>query len=348
MSTAPATVRAFEAEPRSPRVALRNAIGSGFRWVCLGSTWFGLVVLVVLIGGVLIKAWGWLDWQFLTSFDSYIPAKAGILAGIWGSLWLMIFTALFAIPVGVGAAVYLEEYEKGTRLTRLIQLNLSNLAGVPSIVYGILGLTVFNRMFGIFDNREHNLLERVVASVIGPVASALHIPVPFGASVLSGALTLSLLVLPVVIIATQEALRSVPASLRHAAYALGATRWQAIRHQVLPAAMPGILTGIILAISRAVGETAPLVMIGIPTYLKSTPGDIAGIGDVFHHPAGLLDVPFSKFTALPMVIFNWVEESRHVYQNLAAAGIIVLLALLVGMNSFAVYIRHRFQKRIRW
>lgn len=348
MSTAPVGVRGFEAGPLSPRMALRNFIGTAFRWVCLGSTWFGLVVLVVLIGGLLWKAWGWLDWQFFTSFDSFRPARAGILAGIWGSLWLMGLTALFAIPVGVGAAVYLEEYEKGTRLTQFIQLNLANLAGVPSIVYGILGLTVFTRMFGVFENRELNLLERLLAGLVGPVAQWLHIPVPFGASVISGALTMSLLVLPVVIIATQEALRSVPPSLRHASYALGATRWQTIRHQVLPAATPGILTGVILALSRAVGETAPLVMIGIPAYLRSTPGGIAGVADVFKHPGGLLEAPFAAFTALPMVIFNWVRQSRPEYQNLAAAGIIVLLALLVGMNSFAVFIRHRFQKRVRW
>jgi phosphate transport system permease protein len=348
MSAGAPDLRAFEAGPLPPRVVLRNKIGSAFRWVCLASTWFGRVVLLVLIGGIVWKAWGWLDWQFLTSYDSYRPVRAGILAGIWGSLWLMLLTAIFAIPIGVGAAVYLEEYEKGTRLTRFIQLNLANLAGVPSIVYGILGLTVFNRMFGIFESGELGVLERAAASVIGPVARVLHIPVPFGASVLSGALTLSLLVLPIVIIATQESLRSVPASLRHASYALGATRWQTIRHQVLPAALPGILTGVILALSRAVGETAPLVMIGIPTYLRSTPGDIASVNDLIHKPEGLLAAPFSTFTALPMVIFNWVQMSKAEYQNLAAAGIVVLLGLLVGMNSFAVFIRHRFQKRIRW
>jgi phosphate transport system permease protein len=331
-----------------PRVRIRNAFGRAFRWICFGSTWFALVVLVVLLIGVSYKAWGWLDWQFLTSFDSYRPKRAGLLAGLWGSMWLMMLTTLIAVPIGVAAAVYLEEYSRGNWLTRLIQLNIANLAGIPSIVYGILGLTVFVRMFGLFENRDLNLLERAVAVVVRPVAGLLHIPLPLGSTVLAGALTLSLLVLPVIIISTQEALRSIPASLRHASYALGATKWQTIRHQVLPAAVPGILTGVILALSRAVGETAPLVIIGVPTYLAATPGNIASVGDLASHPSGLLEAPFSMFTALPMIVFNWVRQAKPEFQNLASAGIVVLMGLLLAMNSAAILVRQRFQKRIRW
>lgn len=352
MSTAlPASSRNLPAAWKSAlptRVRIRNGIGQSFRWICGGSTWFGLVVLVVLLIGVSYKAWGWLDWQFLTSFDSYRPKRAGLLAGLWGSLWLSLLTTLIAVPVGVAAAVYLEEYSRGNWLTRLIQLNIANLAGIPSIVYGILGLTVFVRMFGLFENRPLNVIERLAAGVIRPVASLLHIPLPLGSTVLAGALTLSLLVLPVIIISTQEALRSIPASIRHASYALGATKWQTIWHQVLPAAVPGILTGVILALSRAIGETAPLVIIGVPTYLAATPGNIASVRDVLSNPSGLLEAPVSDFTALPMIVFNWVRQAKPEFQNLASAGIVVLMGLLLLLNSVAIFIRQRFQKRIRW
>ncbi len=332
----------------SARWSGRQMSGALFYAACLASTWLGLVVLVVLLAAVVWQAWGWLDWQFLTSFDSFRPHQAGILAGLWGSLWLILFTALFAIPVGVGAALYLEEYAKGTWLTRLIQVNLANLAGVPSIVYGILGLTVFVRMFGLFSGGNLAPFEQCVADIVRPVAALLGVDLPFGTTIISGALTLGLLVLPVVIISTQESLRSVPPSMRHASYALGATQWQTIRYQVLPAALPGILTGVILALSRAIGETAPLVMLGIPTFVKSTPGDISGVSSLVQHPGGLLDVPFSVFTALPMVIFNWVRSAKPEFQQLAAAGIVVLLGMLLLMNTVAIVIRHRFQKRIRW
>lgn len=348
MSAAPVKPGVFSGGDLPQRVVIRNRFGQVFRGLCYASTWVGLVVLVVLLAGVLWQGWGWLDWQFLSSYDSFRPKNAGILAGIWGSLWLMALTGLFAVPVGVGAAVYLEEYAKGTWLTRMIQVNLSNLAGVPSIVYGILGLTVFVRMFGLFTGRELGLLERTVAAIIRGPAGVLGIPLPFGSTVISGALTLSLLVLPVVIIATQEALRAVPPSIRHASYALGATKWQTIRHQVLPAAIPGILTGVILALSRAVGETAPLIMLGIPTYLKATPGGIDSVGDLFRDPKAALEAPFTTFTALPMIIFNWVKHPKEEFKQLAAAGIVVLLALLLLMNSSAILIRQRFQKRIRW
>lgn len=331
---------AGKTSPASRR-GLLGHVGRLFHVACLGSTWVGVVALALLLGGVIWHARGWLDWQFLTSFDSFRPKQAGILAGLWGSVWLILFTALFAVPVGIGAALYLEEYAKGMWLTRLIQVNLANLAGVPSIVYGILGLTVFVRNFGLFGSEQR-------MRSIPLFFTTLEIPLPLGPSVLSGALTLSLLVLPVVIIATQEALRAVPPSLRHASYALGATKWQTIRHQVLPAALPGILTGVILALSRAIGETAPLVMIGIPTYIAATPGGIASPADIFHNPHGLVDAPFSRFTAMPMQIFYWISHSKTEYHHLAAAGIVVLLVLLLLLNTAAILIRQRFQKRIRW
>lgn len=308
-------------------------------------------MLAILLTAVFLKSRHWLDWQFLSSFDSYRPEKAGILAGIWGSLWLILLTAMIAVPVGVGAAVYLEEYSKGTWLTRLIQVNLSNLAGVPSIVYGILGLTVFVRMFGWYAASPAQPLgraEQLLADALQNICSLIGLTLPFGPTVISGALTLSLLVLPVVIISTQEALRAVPASLRHASYALGATKWQTIQHQVLPAAMPGILTGVILALSRAVGETAPLVMLGIPVYLKSTPGDIVSVSELVTNARALTEVPTSSFTALPMIVLNWVRQAKPAFQELAAAGIVVLLVLLLCMNAAAIFIRQHFQKKIRW
>lgn len=292
---------------------------------------------------------GYLTWQFLSSYDSNLPHEAGILAGLWGTLWLILFTALIAVPIGAGAAVYLEEYAQRSRLTNLIQLNLSNLAGVPSIVYGILGLTVFVRMFGIFSSRHvPGLLEKILATVVRHPLQAIGISVPFGSSVLSGALTLSLLVLPVIIITTQEALRAVPSSIRHASYALGATKWQTIQYQVLPAAVPGILTGVILALSRAVGETAPLVMLGIPIFIESTPGNIENMRQLFTNFQGWARIPNASFTALPMIVYNWVRHPSSDFQQVAAAGIVVLLTLLLCLNGAAIYIRQHFQKKIRW
>jgi phosphate transport system permease protein len=300
--------------------------------ICWASTWACLVVLIVLLGSLLWKGAGVLNWGFLTHFQSALPARAGIKAGLWGSLWLTLFTAFFSVPVGVGAAVYLEEYAKSTWLTRFIQLNIANLAGVPSIVYGMLGLTVFVRMFGLFGT--------------WPSEPIPHLP--FGRKLISGALTLSLLILPVVIIAAQEALRSIPAGLRHASYALGATHWQTIRYQVLPAALPGIMTGVILALSRAAGEAAPLIMIGAVTYVPFAPGNIDSVVDLVTSPHSLIKVPFDIFTAMPLVIYNWASRPEPAFQRLAAGGIVVLLAVLLLMNTCAILIRHHFQKRIRW
>ncbi len=323
------------------RLAARHRQGRLFGAVCMASTWFGIGVLVVLLAGVTWQAGGWLNWSFLTHFDSRHPEQAGILAGLWGSLWLILFTTLFSVPVGVGAALYLEEYESNGWLQRLVQVNLSNLAGVPSIVYGILGLTVFVRMFGVFGSQP-----KVVEMSLGFID--VHIPLPFGRTVIAAALTLTLLILPVVIVAAQEALRAVPSSIRTASYALGATKWQTIRHQVLPAAAPGILTGVILAVSRAIGETAPLVMIGALTYVAFTPGDISSPTDIITNPAGLAEAPFDTFTALPIQIFNWVSRPKTEYQHVAAAGILVLLMVLLVLNGVAITLRHRYQKRIRW
>lgn len=325
------------------RLQSRHRWGTVFEVSCLGATMFGLVILAVLLCGIILEAWGWLDFNFLTRFHSYIPREAGIKAAIWGSFWLVLLTAIFSIPIGVGAAIYLEEFAPKNRLTAFIQLNLSNLAGVPSVVYGILGLTVFARMFDAFQGSKH----QVLAISLG--VTSIEIPLPFGSTVISGALTLSLLIMPVVIIASQEALRAVPPSLRHAALALGATEWQTIRQQVLPASLPGIATGTILALSRALGETAPLLLVGAAAAIWQTPGDIGSIGDVVMHPSRLLHVPFDDFTCLPMQIYVWAAtEAKTDFQHVAAAGIVVLLVVLLLMNFTAVYIRQRFRGKIQW
>lgn len=282
---------------RSAFDARRRVLGGLFAVVCGGATLVGIVALVVLLGDVVMDGAGRLSWDFINSFASRIPARAGVKAALVGSMWILALTAIISFPVSVAAAIYLEEYAPKNRVTRLIQLNIANLAGVPSIVYGILGLTVFVRMLG---------LER---------------------SVLSGALTLSILIMPVIIMAAQEAIRAVPSSLREAAYGLGATRWQVVSLQVLPMAMPGILTGTILALSRAVGETAPLIMVGAVGFLAFT-------------PEGLMD----RFTVLPLQIYNWISRPQEEFHQLAAAGILVLLILLLTMNAAAIILRNRFQR----
>lgn len=315
------------------RLRARHRIGWLFEWLCAAATWMCLLLLVFLLVGLIWKGQRFLNLHFLTSFDSVLnPKNAGIKAGIWGSFWLILLTGMISMPLGVGAAVYLEEYAKPNRLTRFIQLNILNLAGVPSIVYGILGLTVFVRMFGWFGQ--------------WPREAVPHLP--FGDKVLSGALTLSLLILPVVIVSSQESLRAIPASLRHASLALGATKWQTVRYQVLPAALPGILTGLILALSRAVGEAAPLIMIGALTYVASTPADIDKLSELITRAGSMWQVPFDRFTAMPLMIYNWASQPGSVYEALAAAGILVLLAVLLLMNTTAIVLRQRFQAWIRW
>ena len=279
----------------------RKLQGRLFQAMCIALTGLGIVLLAVLLWRIWHEGSGWLDLQFLKSFPSRFPAKAGILSAIAGSLWLMGLTAAISIPVGVGEAVYLEEFAAKNRWTRILEVNLSNLAGVPSIIYGILGLAVFVRGIGL------------------------------GRSLLAGALTMSLLIMPVIIVAAREAIRTVPDAFRHAALALGATKWETVRHHVLPAAVPGILTGIILALSRAIGETAPLVVVGAAAYIAFVP-----------------EGPMDDFTVLPIQIFNWAARPQQDFHELAAAGIIVLLAMLLLMNATAVWIRHRARRNRPW
>ena len=272
----------------------RHLVARLFKSICLGFTLFAVGVLGILIFQVGADGLPWLDWKFLNNFPSRFPERAGVKSALYGTLWVVSLTALIALPTGVLAAIYLEDYAPKSRLTRIIDINIANLAGVPSIVYGILGLAIFVRFLG---------LER---------------------SVLAGALTMSLLILPVIIISSKEAIRAVPSSIRLAAYAVGATQWQVVRFHVLPAAIPGILTGVILALSRAIGETAPLIMIGALTYVAFVP-----------------EGPMDEFTALPIQIFNWTSRPQAEFHELAAAGIIVLLAVLLTMNALAVLIRYK-------
>jgi phosphate transport system permease protein len=337
----------------STRQAPRRPAGLVFAALCSAATWFSCAILAVMMTAVIFMAWGWLDWQFLTSYDSRKPADAGVLGGIWGTFWMISFTILFSVPVGIGAAIYLEEYASDNWLTRLIRVNLANLAGVPSIVYGILGLTVFVRMFDIFA--AGGLAESLAGYRIQGIplwtsadGQLVRIPLPFGRSVISGSLTLSLLILPVIIVSSAEALRAIPPSLRHASLALGATKWQTIRHQVLPAGLPGMLTGVILAISRAIGETAPLVMIGAFTVVFFSPGNIETLGQLVTDPAGVVQAPFDKFTVLPMQVFNWARQTKPEFRHVAAAAIVVLVTALLILNGVAVFIRQRFSKNMRW
>ena len=287
---------------RTPDVGTRrrHLLDIGFQVVALLVLLIALAALGVLLYDVLSDGMGRLDWQFLTSFSSRRASTAGIYHALAGSIFVIALTGALALPIGVGAAIYLEEYGTRSRMARLIEINISNLAAVPSIIYGLLGLGLFVRALN---------MER---------------------SVLAGASTLALLVLPVVILSTREALRTVPSSIREGSYALGATKWQTVWHQVLPMALPGILTGLILALSRAIGETAPLITIGAATYIPFAPDSI-----------------WSAFTVLPIQIFNWVSRPQADFQENAAAGIIVLLALLVIMNATAIFLRDRYQRRGR-
>lgn len=269
-----------------------------FKLIFLAATMFGLLILGILLYRILTQGAGYLDMQFLQSLPSRKPELAGVKTALIGTIWLMGVVAPVSLLLGVGTAIYLEEYAKKNKFTDFIQVNISNLAGVPSIVFGLLGLTVFVRAAG------------------------------FGTSVIAAGLTMSLLVLPIIIVASQEAIRSVPKELREASYGMGATKWQTIVRVVMPAAVPGILTGGILALSRAIGETAPLVVLGLPLFLAFLPRSV-----------------FDMFTVLPMQIYNWTGRPQEEFQALAAAGIIVLLVLLIGMNSVAVLIRNKFQKR---
>jgi phosphate transport system permease protein len=271
------------------------------QWILFIATAFAIVALGLLIYDIAKSGLPWLSVDLLTNTASRKPEQAGLRPALLGTLWVICLTALIAFPIGVGAAVYLEEYAPDNRWTRILKTNISNLAGVPSVVYGLLGLGAFVSFLAL------------------------------GRSVISGALTMSLLILPVIIIASQEAIRAVPPSLRQAAFALGATPWQVARDHVIPAAMPGILTGIILSISRAIGETAPLLVVGASAY-------------VTFNPSGLT----SKYTVLPMQIYEWARRPQAEFQELAAAAIIVLLVLLLILNAAAIYLRQRFARKVRW
>ncbi len=296
------------------RKTLSKWFDSSFYVIGFAATLIGLAILVVLILDILFDGAGRLGWQFFTSYPSRKPEAAGILSAWIGTVWIMVITAIIAIPLGIMAAVHLEEYSRKSWLTNLIEINIANLAGVPSIIYGLLGLGLFVRAMS---------LER---------------------SVISGAATLAILVLPIVILSTREALRAIPFSIREASYALGATKWQTVRHQVLPAALPGIMTGIILAMSRAVGETAPLITIGALTYVAFLPTSPISSEFPFISFQGLFD----PFTVLPIQIFNWVSRPQKGFFADAAAGIIVLLIITFLMNAIAVWIRHKHSKKIRW
>ncbi len=278
----------------------RQQRGRLARGLFLAATLFGVAVLLVLLASIASRGYSWLSWGLLSHKASKHVEEAGLQSALLGTLWIIGLTAIVALPIGIGAAVYLEEYAPRNWWTKILQVNISNLAGVPSVVYGLLGLAVFVDVLGM------------------------------GRSIIAGALTMALLIMPVIIIASQESIRAVPLSLRQGAFALGATRWQVARHHVLPVAMPGILTGTILALSRAFGETAPLLVVGAAGFVTFNPDSIT-----------------SKFTVLPIQIFYWTGRPGTEFKDLAAAGIIVLLVVLLLMNGIAIGLRQRF-RRARW
>lgn len=292
------TGRLHAADQFNQRLGYRRMQGTALQLVGGASIIIGLGVLVILLTDVLMRGLPWLSMEFFTNFDSRFAARAGIKAAIAGTAYMMLFTILISMPLGVMAALYLEEYAPKNWLTAFIQVNISNLAGVPSIVFGLLGLTVFVRYMEL------------------------------GRSVMAGSLTMSLLVLPIIVVATQEALRAVPSGIRDASYGVGATRWQTIWHHVLPHALPGILTGNILAASRAIGETAPLITIGALTFVPFVPQN-----------------PLDRFTVLPIQIFNWTSKPQEEFHSLAAAAILVLVAILLVLNSVAIVLRNRAVRR---
>lgn len=284
----------FDVQPERRRLK-----GQVFLWLCFVATCLAVVLLAVLLIDILRQGAARLSVEFLGNYPSRFPERAGIKSALYGTVWTVSFTGLISFPLGVGAAIYLEEYAPRTWLTRVLETNIANLAGVPSIVYGVLGLAVFVRAMSL------------------------------GRSVLAGAATLALLILPIVIISSKEAIRAVPPSIREAGLGVGATKWQTLQHLVLPIAFPGILTGMILALSRAIGETAPLIMIGALTFIAFTP-----------------NTPLDEFTVLPIQIFNWANRPQAGFHELAAAGIIVLLIALLTMNALAIILRTKLRKEV--
>jgi phosphate transport system permease protein len=272
-----------------------------FKFFGIFCTFFGIALLFIFLGSIIQQGIARIDWDFLGNLPSRKAAKAGILTAWTGSLWIFGMTAIISIPLGVSAGIYLEEYGKKNWMSNILEINIANLAGVPSVIYGILGLEIFVRMSSL------------------------------GGSVLAGAFTLSLLILPIIIVATREALKAVPDTLRQAAYGLGATKWQTIWKQVLPSSVGGISTGVILALSRAIGETAPLIVIGALAYVPF-----------------VATSPMDEFTVLPLQIFNWVSRPDPQFVINAAAGIIILLLITFTLNGIAVFLRHKWQKKMKW
>ena len=283
------------------KIQINRIKDQSFGILGLLATLSGLVLLSFFIGQIFYEGCSRIDFNFLQDLPSRKPEKAGIFTAWTGTLWVLCLTTLFAFPLGVSAGIYLEEYLKKSKLADLLEINISNLAGVPSIIYGLLGLEIFGRILHLKN------------------------------SLLAGALTLALLILPIIIVATREAIRAVPNSLRMASYGLGASKWQTIWNQVLPASLGGILTGVILAISRAVGETAPLIVIGALAYVPFAPSS-----------------PMDEFTVLPIQIFNWISRPQHGFSVNAAAAIIILLGITFTMNGIAMLLRSKWQKKINW
>ncbi|MBJ6117341.1 phosphate ABC transporter permease PstA [Pontibacter sp. BT310] len=277
---------------------LKDKAFQGFGIFC---TLIGLVVLAIFLINILIDGLGRIDWDFLRNLPSRRAHRAGIYTAWIGTLWILVLSSLFAFPLGISAGIYLEEYGKKNRMASFLEVNISNLAGVPSIIYGLLGLEIFGRVFGL------------------------------GGSLLTGALTLGLLILPIIIVTTRESIKAVPRSIRDASFALGASKWQTIWFQVLPASFGGIMTGVILALSRAVGEAAPLIVIGALAYVPFAPSS-----------------PMDEFTVLPIQIFNWISRPQAAFATNAAAAIIILLIITFTLNGIAVYLRHKWQKRVKW
>lgn len=279
---------------------INRIIDQLFKVFAIVCTFIGISVLGVLLFDVFSRGLERLSWDFLTNLPSRFPEKSGIYTALYGMVWLLVLTILISFPIGIGAGIYLEEYGKKNRLARFIEVNIANLAGVPSVIYGILGLQVFNRMMQL------------------------------GNSLLTGALTLALLILPVIIVSTREAIKAVPKSLREGSLALGATKWQTIRRVVLPSSMGGIITGLILSISRAIGETAPLIVVGALVYVPFVPKG-----------------PMDEFTVLPIQIFNWTTRPQQGFVINAAAAIIVLLIFTFFLNGIAVYLRNRWYRKLK-
>lgn len=285
----------------SKQVNSNRIMDVAFRYFGLACTLFGLIMLGIFLFSIVSEGVARINWQFFTSLPSRKPEEAGILIPLLGTIWVMVLTSLIAIPLGVASGVYLEEYGKRNRLASIIEINITNLAGVPSIIYGLLALEIFVRILGL------------------------------GQSLLAGSLTLSLLILPIIIVATREALKAVPRTIREASFALGATKWQTTWFQVLPAASGGVVTGVILAISRAIGETAPLIVIGALLYITTVP-----------------DSPMDDFSVLPIQIFNWLSRPQKGFIINATAAIIILLAITFLLNGIAIYLRNKWQKKVKW